>query len=1006
MKDRYKTKAQLIGELDELRLKYNELDSLNKHQISSNENRKLFESTIETFNSPIFISDLKGNLTYINNSFMNLWGYDNNNEIIGLSFIKFCQTNQTINDIIRELSINGNWNGELIAKKKDGACFDVRLTVNIIEDQKGDPLCYQGSFIDITNQKKIEQALIKSEDYFKSIIENSQEVITIFQKDGIVIYDSPSIEQVLGYKQDKIIGKSIFEYIHPEDKGHFSKAFDDIIQNPEIHQNIEFRIRRKDGSWCSIEASGKSFESSPGIEEIIVNFRDITARNIAEESLKRSNESFNNIVDKSTDGIIVIDFNGVVRFVNPTAKHNFNRNVGEFVGDIFGIQIIVGNKNEIEITRSNGKIGIGEMTVVETEWEGELAFLISIRDITDHKQLEEALRKSKEKFRDLANLLPQTVFEIDLAGNFTFVNQHAIEATGYSLEDIEKKRLNAINLFIPEDRERIMENLMKRFSGEDFNDHEYTLLRKDGKTYPVLIYSSPIIHNDIPEGLRGIVLDITDRKQMEEALRESEEKFRLLFENAQEGILTLDKEGIIIDVNPRVLEIIECTREDVIGKNLIDLLPIFNLDPKEVIKTFKELASGESVNMCDWEITTKKGRKITIAVKLALIEKDDNLFVASVTIDDISKRKIAENALKESEDKYRDLFENANDLIQSVNYDGKFDYVNKIWIDTLGYTENELKELSLKDILRPDKLPHCQEIFEKVCAGKPINKVETVFIAKDGREIHVEGAVNARFKEGKFIATRGIFRDITDRKMAEEKLNRTLMELERSNKELETFAYVASHDLQEPLRMIASYLQLLEHRYRDRLDRDANDFINFAVDGAKRMQNLINDLLLYSRVGTRGKKFEITNSDEILNQALSDLKLLIDDSGAKITYDPLPKVNADNVQVGQLFQNLIGNAIKFHNEEPPKVHITAENLEKDWLFSIADNGIGIDPKYSDRAFMIFQRLHNKNDYPGTGIGLAICKRIVERHKGKIWLKSKPGEGTTFYFTIPKTGSDE
>ncbi|MFW9873290.1 MAG: ATP-binding protein, partial [Candidatus Thorarchaeota archaeon] len=222
----------------------------------------------------------------------------------------------------------------------------------------------------------------------------------------------------------------------------------------------------------------------------------------------------------------------------------------------------------------------------------------------------------------------------------------------------------------------------------------------------------------------------------------------------------------------------------------------------------------------------------------------------------------------------------------------------------------------------------------------------------------------------------------------------------------ENFAYIASHDLQEPLRMVASYLQLLEHRYKDKLDEDGNDFINFAVDGAKRMQNLINDLLSYSRVGTRGKKFEITNSDEILNQALSDLKLLIDDSGAKITYDPLPKINADNVQVGQLFQNLIGNAIKFHNEEPPKVHITAENLENDWLFSIADNGIGIDPKYSDRAFMIFQRLHNKNDYPGTGIGLAICKRIVERHKGKIWLKSKPGEGTTFYFTIPKTGSDE
>ena len=233
------------------------------------------------------------------------------------------------------------------------------------------------------------------------------------------------------------------------------------------------------------------------------------------------------------------------------------------------------------------------------------------------------------------------------------------------------------------------------------------------------------------------------------------------------------------------------------------------------------------------------------------------------------------------------------------------------------------------------------------------------------------------------------------------KLKTLLFELERSNKELEQFAYIASHDLQEPLRMISSYLKLLERRYKDKLDSDANEFIDFAVDGAKRMQQLINDLLLYSRVGTRGKAFETTESEKVLNEALSNLKLMIEDSGAKITHDSLPLLKADDVQLGQLFQNLLGNAIKFQGEQPPEVHISADKKNHEWVFSISDNGIGMDAKDTERAFMVFQRLHTRDKYPGTGIGLAVCKRIIERHQGRIWFESKPGAGTTFYFTLPE-----
>jgi signal transduction histidine kinase len=225
-------------------------------------------------------------------------------------------------------------------------------------------------------------------------------------------------------------------------------------------------------------------------------------------------------------------------------------------------------------------------------------------------------------------------------------------------------------------------------------------------------------------------------------------------------------------------------------------------------------------------------------------------------------------------------------------------------------------------------------------------------------------------------------------------------QLAHSNADLEQFAYVASHDLQEPLRMITGYTQLLAKRYEGKLDKDADEFIGYAIDGAKRMSDMIKDLLAYSRLGTQSKKFEPTDCEVVFQETVVTMQVAIQESGAKVTHGPLPTVSGDGIQLGRLFQNLIGNAIKYRNGQAPEVHVACERRDKGWLFSVIDNGIGIDPQHAERIFVLFQRLHTSERYQGTGIGLASCKKIVERHGGAIWVKSEPGKGSTFYFTLP------
>lgn len=352
---------------------------------------------------------------------------------------------------------------------------------------------------------------------------------------------------------------------------------------------------------------------------------------------------------------------------------------------------------------------------------------------------------------------------------------------------------------------------------------------------------------------------------------------------------------------------------------------------------------------------------------------------------------------------FRQLLEAAPDAIIIVDSDGCIVLVNRMAETMFGYGRSELMGKAVEVLLPAafrDGHQQKRDAYFSDAHTRPMGSgLELRAQHKNGHQIPVEISLSPlQSADGQLVTA--VVRDITERQQAREALEQHALELERSNAELEQFAYVASHDLQEPLRMVASYAQLLGRRYRDKLDEDADEFIDYIVDGATRMQNLINDLLTFSRIGTRGNEMVPTDTNAVLRRVLNNLQLAIDDSHAKVTYDQLPEVKGDELQLVQLFQNLISNALKFHGEAAPVIHIGAKHEAEEVVFSVKDQGIGIEPQYSERIFLLFQRLHGKKEYPGTGIGLAICKKIVDRHGGKIWIESQPGKGTTFYFTLP------
>ena len=744
---------------------------------------------------------------------------------------------------------------------------------------------------------------------------------------------------------------------------------------------------------------------------------------------------YRDLLEAAPDAMVVVKQDGQIVLLNLQAEKHFGYHRGELLAqqvtriipDGFAERLIaddlhcaehalaqqIGTGIELTGRRKDGSEFPIELMLSPLKIAAGMLVTAAIRDISARKDaekhlaeiegkrrlVEQALRESDEQYRLLLDgVHDHAIFMMDPQGGIISWNAGAERIKGYRADEIVGRNFSCFFPAADIARDRPQE-ILRMTAASGRHEEQGMRVRKDGSQFLANLTFTAL--RDPAGNLRGFSEFSHDLSESKEAAA----KYRGLLEAAPDAMVVVNQGGDIVLLNLQAEKQFGYYRDELLGEPVNSIIPEGFAERliSDGTRTAAEALAQQIGTGIELTGRRKDGSEFPIELMLSPLKSLEGTLVTAA-IRDISVRKDAETHLMQMENRYRGLLEAAPDAMVVVNQGGDIVLLNLQAEIQFGYHRDELLGQQVKSII-PEGFAErliadgtrtaAEALAQQIGTG-----IELTGRRKDGSEFPIELMLSP-LKSAEGILVTAAIRDISVRKTAEAELQ----ELSRSNDDLAQFAYIASHDLQEPLRMVASYTQLLSRRYKGKLDSDADEFIAYAVDGATRMQRLIQDLLAYSRVGKKSKDLLKTSSEAALQLALANLRGTLEESGAEVTHGPLPDVLADEMQLIQLFQNLVGNAVKYQRPGTPRIHVSAvRSGEKKWIFSVEDNGLGIEPQYFDRIFGVFQRLHKRQEFEGTGIGLAICKKIVERHGGSIWVESQPGKGSTFRFTLAASGS--
>ncbi|RKD93253.1 PAS domain S-box protein [Halopiger aswanensis] len=880
----------------------------------------------------------------------------------------------------------------------DGERRIIRAEGMPIRNDRGEVIRGVATITDITERREYRRKLEESEQRYRTLIDNFPNgAVALFDEDlRYRIVGGTAFEEI-GDAAETIVGKTVHERYPPELATRLETAFEDALEGEASSLEIAFYDR--DWMTHTVPVTDDDGEIFGGM----VMVQDITERKEREQKLRereRRLEQYKEYTDAILDAIddvfYVVDEKGELQ--------RWNRSVAEVTGyadeeidAMSPTELIAPDDHEalFEAIRDGFETGStsAELTVRTADGEhvpfefnasrladpwGNTVLAGIGRDITERLERQRRLEESERRYRTLAQHFPNGavgVYDRDLA--YTLA---AGEELGATLPPADRLEGNLMPDIFPEHTVGDLEPVF-RAAVED-GETTSTETTFGGRHWRV--WATPLRDADgeIFAGL-SFAQDVTEQVERQRHL----ERYETIVEEVNDGVYVVDEDGRFTTVNETYADMVGYDPDDLIGEH-VSL--VVDDEVADRVSDLEETVAGDA----EWptveaDLRTADGDTVPVEASFAMLPEDGGEWHRVGIVRDISDRKERERQLEESERRYRTLIENFPDGAVGL-FDENLTYTvaGGQLLGEAGVQPDDRVGNSVYDTY-PDEVVEEIEPYYRAALEGESNTFDVEFY---GRQLHAH-TLPVRNADGDIYAGMVVVQDVTERREYERKL-------EQSNERLERFAYAASHDLQEPLRMVTSYLQLLENRYAEAFDEDGQEFLAFAVDGADRMRDMIDGLLEYSRVETRGDSFEPADLNAVVDEVLADLQFRIEETDAEISVADLPELEADASQLRQVFQNLLSNALTYSGDEPPRVHVSADRRGDEWVLSVEDDGIGIDPADQDRVFTIFDRLHSRAEYDGTGIGLALCERIVERHGGEIWVDSEPGEGSTFSFTLP------